>query len=365
MKRLILIAAAVVTLFLLTAPVPIDPVAWEAPRSEGYVGPHAVNERLAGLELLSLGGRHGPEDVVVNYEDRAFAGTEDGAILRLSDNGAAMEEWADTGGRPLGLALDFAGRLIVADAMRGLLRVSGSGRVKVLVEEAGGVPLGFTNNVDVARDGTVYFTDASSKFGVARIGAPYPASLLDLMEHGGHGRLLEYRPSDGSVEVLARGLEFANGVAVAHDDESVLVNETGAYRVVRVWRRGARRGRVDIVIANLPGFPDNLTRGLEGRYWLGLVAPRNALLDRLAPHPGLRKVVQRLPAALRPKAEPYGHLLAIDDSGRVIADLQDPSGAYPMVTAAAETASYVYVASLTAGSLGRLDKASVGLLPRH
>ncbi|MCZ6506946.1 MAG: SMP-30/gluconolactonase/LRE family protein [Acidobacteria bacterium] len=361
MKRLLWTLLGAAVLYLALAPVAIEPRAWKAPRSEGYVGPHRVNDRLSGLELLALGDHQGPEDVVVNYQGFVYTGTEDGSILRLSPDGRSFEEWGHTGGRPLGLTLDFVGRLLVADAVRGLLRVSASGNVRVLASEAEGVPFGFTNNVDVARDGRVYFTDATSKFSVAVVGAPYPTSLLDLMEHGGHGRLLEYDPVRGSVSVLARGIDFANGVAVAHDGASILVNETGAYRVLRVWRDGPDRGRVETVIDNLPGFPDNLSRGHDGRYWIGLVAPRNGLLDRLAPRPAWRKVVQRLPSALRPRARPYGHLIAIDDTGSVVYDLQDPGGTYPMVTGAAESGSHLWVASLQGRHLARLDRARLAV----
>jgi sugar lactone lactonase YvrE len=36
------------------------------------------------------------------------------------------------------------------------------GAIEVLATEADGVPFGFTNDVDIAPDGTIYFTDASS-----------------------------------------------------------------------------------------------------------------------------------------------------------------------------------------------------------
>lgn len=352
-KRLLVVLLAVVVGYLLMAPVPIDPVAWEPPDSPGYEGGHAVNSKLADLELLSIGDRHGPEDVAVARDGTVYAGTEDGAVLVWPPGARDFDRVIETAGRPLGLALDGQGRLLVADAFHGLLQVSESGEVRVLATEGEGVPFGFTNNVDVAPDGRIYFTDASSKFRVADVGAPYPTSLLDLIEHGGHGRLLEYSPASGEVAVLASGLQFANGVAVSHDGVSVLINETGRYRILRVSRVGAARGKVEVLIDNLPGFPDNLTRGREGRYWVGLVAPRNRLLDSLGPHPAVRRLVQRLPAFVRPKAEPYSHLLAIDDSGRVTHDFQDPAAGYPMVTAAAESEDYVYVASLTARGLAR------------
>ena len=154
--------------------------------------------------------------------------------------------------------------------------------------------------------------------------------------------------------MLHAGVVFANGVALTHDESAVLLAETGSYRVLRVERTGPGRGAVTPLIDALPGFPDNITRGDDGRYWIALVSPRNALVDRLAPYPALRKVVQRLPAFLRPGPVPYGHVLAVDDSGRVVADLQDPDGRFPMLTSALEVDGWLYLGSLSAPSAARV-----------
>jgi len=55
-----------------------------------------------------------------------------------------------------------------------------------------------------------------------------------------------------------------------------------------------------------------------------------------------------------PKA--YGHVIAFTEDGQIVADLQDPSGAYPETTAVTETADRLYVQSLHARGLGWLDK---------
>ena len=75
----------------------------------------------------------------------------------------------------------------------------------------------------------------------------------------------------------------------------------------------------------------------------------------------MRKVIQRLPAFMRPKAVAYGHIIAIDDNGKVLADLQDPDGSYPINTGVTETKDYIYVGSLVAPALGRLKKEKIGL----
>ena len=211
-----------------------------------------------------------------------------------------------------------------------------------------------------SRDGRVWFTDATTRFSAREYGLEH-GTLLDIMEHGGHGRLLVHDPRTGVTRTVLPGLQYANGVAVSHDGKSVLVAETGAYRVIRVPTDSASRVEPQVVIDNLPGFPDNVSQGRDGRYWIALVAPRNALLDRLAPHPTLRRMVQRLPAALRPSAGSYGHVVAIDEAGRVVVDLQDPAGAHPQVTSVTETGTHLWLGSLVAPALGRLPRQAAGL----
>lgn len=111
----------------------------------------------------------------------------------------------------------------------------------------------------------------------------------------------------------------------------------------------------------MPSFPDNISRGLAGRYWVAFVSPRNPIIDKLSSSPFLRKVIQRMPAFLRPKAVPYGHIMAVDGSGKVLEDLQDPGGKYPLNTSVTETKDYLYIGSLVAPVLGRLLKKKAGL----
>jgi hypothetical protein len=127
---------------------------------------------------------------------------------------------------------------------------------------------------------------------------------------------------------------------------------------MRHWLQGPRAGEWEPLIDELPGFPDNVNDGLDGRFWVALVSPRNALLDRVSGWPFLRKVVQRLPAFLRPAAVSWGHVFAVDASGEVVQNLQDPSGAHPLITGAAETEAYLYLGSLVAPTLARLPSRS-------
>ena len=106
-------------------------------------------------------------------------------------------------------------------------------------------------------------------------------------------------------------LTFANGIAVDKNGEFVLVVETGSYRIHKYWLKGEKVGSSEVLIENLPGFPDNLNHGLNGTFWVGIVSKRSALLDKILDKPFLRKIVQRLPAAVRPKAQSYGLVDAV------------------------------------------------------
>ncbi len=363
-KKILGILGVVIVLILfyfLAWPVPVDPVAWEAPPNPGYNGVFAANQKLQGVETLSIGKNSGPEDIALDSEGRIYAATHAGNIVRLKADGSQPENWVNTKGRPLGIDFDNQGNLIVADAYRGLLSIDPGGTVIVLTNEVNGTPILYADDVDVADDGKIYFSDASTKFGAQMGGGTYESSLLDIMEHGGHGRLLVYDPANRSTKMLLSGLNFANGVTLSHDQSFVLVNETGSYRVTRYWLTGPKKGQSDRFIEALPSFPDNISRGLNGRYWVALVSPRSTDLDNMSGNPFARKIVQRMPAFMRPKAIPYGHVIALDENGKVVQNLQDPDAGYPIITSVTEREDYLYLGSLVTPVMGRLAKAKIGL----
>ena len=357
----LLIFLFLIVLYFLLWPVPIEPVAWKAPPDRGYTGPFAQNELLKAIEFLKIGANHGPEDVAVDDQGRIYLATHEGVIVRLQQDGTKPENWTNTNGRPLGIDFDNLGNLIVADAFRGLLSISPEGKITELATVADGIPIRYADDVDCAADGKIYFSDASTKFGAKESGGTMEGSLLEIMEHGGHGRLLVYDPATRETKTLLSGLTFANGVAVSHDQTYVLINETGSYRVIRYWITGPNKGKSEPIIENLPGFPDNISTGLEGRFWVAFISPRNKLADNLSEKPFLRKVIQRMPKFIRPKATAYGHIIAIDGNGKVLKDLQDPKTGYPQNTSVTETKEFLYIGSLISPVVARLPKSKVGL----
>lgn len=350
MKRKILLSllslAALAVLYLLLWPVSIEPEAWEPQPAPPLAGVYESNTRLATAERLAVGA-HAPEGVAVDREGRIYAGVEDGRIFRLQPDGTRPEVFADTHGRPLGLDFDRDGNLVVTDAYKGLLSVARDGSVNVLATEAAGRRLGCANDLDIASDGTIYFTDATDK--------PLSVYRLDIIEHRAMGRFLAYDPSTKSTRVLFDGIHFANGVALGPDESFVLVVETGEYKVWRYWLKGPGAGRREVFVDNLPGFPDNITFNGRDTFWLALVTPRNSLLDKTLPRPFLRKVIVRLPSFLQPAPKRYGFVVGLSPEGRVTQNLQDPSGEhYATVASAVERDGTLYLGSLNEYAVGRV-----------
>lgn len=347
-------------------PVPIEPVAWSAPAAPGYQGVHAPNQRLAGLRMIDLKGEIGPEHIALGKDGKLYTTVLSGNILRMNPDGTDQQVFANTGGRVLGFDFDAAGNLIAADAVKGLLSIAPDGKVRLLTDQVGGDSIRYADGVVVARSGKMYLSDASTRFAPRDWGGTFEASVLDILEQASTGRVLEYDPATRTTRVVARGISFANGVALSQDERSLFVAETGKYRV---WKIAVDANDLDIghlpagaqaqarvLLDNLPGYPDNLVRGLDGRIWLGFAKPRGAAIDNMAGKPWLRRLTLRLPRVLWPIPKPYGHVIAFTDDGKVVADLQDPAGAYPETTAITETADRLYVQSLHAHGLGWLPK---------
>ena len=366
-KKFFLLIGTIIALglaYLLFWPVPIEPVAWQAPKNAGYIGPFTPNMKLANLKPLSIGEHHGPEDIDGRIEgDRMmiYTSTQSGNIIRIDPITNTHSVFASTGGVALGLQFApegaLGGDLIIADAHKGLLRIDDAGKVTVLTDKTDdGSPILYADELAIAADGRVFFSDASTKFGAKAAGSTLTGSLLELMEHGRTGRILMYNPKDKSTSVVLDKLSFPNGVAMCPQDACILFNETGTYAVKRYWLTGLKSGKVETIVQNLPGFPDNLNKGQDGRYWIGLTSPRAEALDNLSGKPFLRKVVQRLPASMRPKAVNYGFVLAIDMDGKILAQYQDPAGQYPLTTGATEPGDgWLYIGSLGARELARKD----------
>lgn len=300
------------------------------------------------LTVVPVPGR-GAEDVLVDAKGHVWTGTEDGSVLRLTQDGDLVERVATTGGRPLGLEWLGDGRVLVCDADRGLLALDPTTRqVQTLVTSVDGRPMRFCNNAAVAADGRIFFSDSSLRFGVRQWKA-------DLMESTRTGRLLVRHP-DGGLEVLCEGLDFANGVALAPDESFVAVAETGARTVVRRWLTGPRTGEVDYLAEDLPGYPDNIALGTDGLIWVTISSPTDPVVETLRQAPTLlRRAAWRLPELVQPKPRRTARVLALRADGTRMHDRSLDARDWHMATGVREHRGRVWLGSLLEPALAWFD----------
>jgi hypothetical protein len=199
----------------------------------------------------------------------------------------------------------------------------------------------------------VYFSDSSQRFDLEYWKA-------DLFEHSGTGRLLRRDPN-GDVDVLADGLHFANGVALSEDESFVVVAETGAYRLTRIWLTGAKAGTRDVLIDNLPGIPDNMASGSRGRFWVALATPRDPRLDLLLRWPPvIRKAVWAVPEQLQPQPKRTTWTIAVDAGGHIVGDLQGEVDGFHMATGVREHSGRLYLGSLVCSAVATVGLGDLG-----
>jgi sugar lactone lactonase YvrE len=250
---------------------------------------------------------------------------------------ADLETFANPGGRPLGMEFD-GDDLVVAAEGAGLVSISPDGAVTTLSESAGGRDIAFADDLFIADDGTIYFTDATE----------HDLFQDELFELQDTGRLLAYHPDSGETTVELEDLGFANGICPHADGESVLVTETSRYRVIRYWYDGERAGESELFAENLIGYPDNIEAGDDGTYWLAIPSIRDESFDDLQGRPWVKRQLGKLPKFVlgQVNGDAYGLVLRLNADGEVIESLHDPDGDVFGVTSATPHDGALYLGSL-------------------
>ena len=335
--------------YLLLWPVPFDPVAGP-PRAANPAGTgiFAKNNALAAAKMVETG--HGPEGTAFDAQGRLYTGLTDGRILRVNVASGAIEELANTGGRPLGLNFDANGDLIIADAVKGLIAMSPDGIIRTLATDFDGVRMVFVDDLAIDKDGIIYFSEASQRHAFGN------DDIIEIFERRPSGRLISYNPVNGEMKLLLDGLYFANGVALSKAQDFVLVNETFEHRIMRYWLKGPKAGTADVFAENLPGYIDNITEAPDGGFWLAVVAPRVDELDNLVDKPFMRKVLWRVFRLTGDSpVQMHSYAVKFDSDGNVLASLEDDSGHIFMMTSVLQHKGQLFLGSLINNAIGIID----------
>ncbi|QNK73001.1 SMP-30/gluconolactonase/LRE family protein [Variovorax sp. PAMC28562] len=326
--------------------------------SEEAAGRYALNNKLRDVTLIGLGRIEAPEDVILDREDNLYAGSRHGDIIRFfSPDYERMEIFAHIGGQPLGMAFDREDNLYVCVGGMGLYRVTPQQKVERVTDETNrswssindDSRLRLADDLDIADDGRVFFSEATVRYEMDE----WP---VDGLEARGNGRIVCYDPRDNSTRTVLRDLKFPNGIAIASDGQSILFAETWGCCVKRYWFDGPKSGQVEMVIADLPGYPDNINLASDGNYWLALVGMRSPAYDLAMRMPGFRKrMASRLPVDewLFPNIN-TGCVLKFSEAGEVLETLWDLGGEnHPMITSMREHKGHLYLGGISNNRIGR------------
>ena len=319
--------------------------------------PYALNDRLRNVGAVGLRIIEGAEDMILDRDDNLYCGNRHGDIVRFfGPDHTRHEIFAHVGGQPLGLAFDRDGNLDVCIGGMGLYQIAPDRKLKRLSDETNRTlfsvvddsRLRLADDLDIAPDGRVYFSEATIRFEMHE----WP---VDALESRGNGRIICYDPKTGKSHTEVSNLIFPNGICMLPDGESFFFAETFGCRVSRYYYAGPKKGRLDIVIDNMPGYPDNINRASDGNCWLAIVGMRSPALDLALRMPGFRR---RMARRIAPDAWMYpnlntGCVIKFNEQGEVLESLWDLGGKnHPMITSIREHKGILYLGGIYNNRIG-------------
>jgi ribose transport system permease protein len=341
------------------AKVYVSPTYLKLPEQPGAVDRFAMNDRLGGSEIIGLRDVEGPEDVVLDHDDNLYTGTRHGTIVRfLAPDYAKSEVFARIGGHPLGLVFAPNGDLLTCVGGMGVYRVSPKGDVSKVTDETNrswlsiidDSRLRLPDDLDIAPDGRIFFSEATIRYEMSEW-------AVDGLEGRSNGRLICFDPKTGKTQTVLRGLMFPNGITICRDGQSLLFAETWACRINRYWFDGPNKGKREVFVDNLPGYPDNLNRGSEGTFWIALLGMRTKTFDLAMRKPGFRRRVAKRLAPdewLFPNIN-RGCVVRVSETGEVLDVLWDKQGQnHPSITSTCEHKGWLYLGGVSNNRIGRV-----------
>jgi ribose transport system permease protein len=209
--------------------------------------------------------------------------------------------------------------------------------------------LRLADDLDIAPDGRIYFSEATVRY-------EQEEWATDALESRGNGRVICYDPRTESTRTEIHRQVFPNGICMANDGCSFFYAESWICAINRYWFDGPKKGQIERVVTNLPGYPDNINRASDGNYWVALLGMRTPALDLAQSMPGFRRRMARRVAPdlwLYPNIN-TGCVVKFDETGRILDTLWDLGGVnHPMITSMREHKGYLYLGGVSNNRIGR------------
>lgn len=308
---------------------------------------------MTTVEICPIVGG-GPEDILFLPNGDVITGTIDGRLQKIRADFSGADTLVQMDVRALGMDLMLDGRVVFCDPNGGVYAVDvNTGVVDTLAVEFEGKPLGVCNNPSVAANGMVYFSVSTTRHDVFN-------SVSDIVENRPTGGLFRIG-ADGGVERLLGGLLFANGVMVAPDQQSVLIAETGAAKIHRVWIEGDKVGTAEVFVEGMHGMPDNLALADDGTLLVAWPSPFDKRVQDILALPAIvRKLIVMLPNFMKPKAADRFMFARYDFDGTLLGSVDVEGAGYHFVTGGRQVGDWVYVGSVEENAVARFPMADLG-----
>lgn len=327
---------------------------------------------------------YGPETIIFHDDGSMYCFSKYGKLLKLenlqpSDNDpnkllVDAKEIVQSVGAPLGgkFAPD-SNILYFADAILGLCRIDVSSAHPIIEIVATKVKLPngtysrllYVDDVTVATDGMVYFSDASDIPSERDPDLSYDvlyAYKLDFLRNKPSGRILSYNPITAEVNVLADGIHFANGVTLSKDESVLYVSETSKFRLLKYHLHGKNKGKLEVALDTLVGHTDGCDCSKDsGKCYIAIPSSVTNLTKKIFLLPStleafLRTLFLMIPKSLAPPTEPYTAFIEFEiENGKEVISrvVQDPEGVdIKTITGVTENKGRLYLGSLHNNFIG-------------
>ncbi|XP_022089049.1 adipocyte plasma membrane-associated protein-like [Acanthaster planci] len=333
------VVAGAVTYYLES---PINPEGFSLPTPPALEGALAPNTRLLdGVKLLE-GKIRGPE-CLAEDNGKIFTGTYDGGIFRIT-NESKMRSMGRLGsrpcgtpvnepncGRPLGLRI-YGGEILVMDSYMGLFRVKPNGFIERLVSSTRSYdrfPIKYGNDLEKFRgkNRDFFFIDSSKTWN-------HRQRDNALWEANGCGRLMWFNPINNMSNIAVPKLYYPTGIQFSPDEDFMLISEATRFRILKYHFQGPLSGGYQVFASNLPGMPMKVRPSVTGGYWVALahvggrIGTSIPIFDFLYARPWLRTIITKYinPETLTKWLSKYGMILELDQQGKILQSLHDPTG---------------------------------------
>lgn len=216
-------------------------------------------------------------------------------------------------------------------------------------------PLAFCNDLEISADGQrIYFSEPFAYAGASMGGGTIP----EVIAYHGNGYIWQHDLSSGETRLVAEGIHFPDGILYdLHPgqarENSILTSQTTGFRILRLYLRGPKAGRSELVMDGLPGMCDGMDRDHQGNIWCAMYAKRTGFITWLHENPWLKHVLLRLPLNWIPQPNATGVMALSPDASQVLYSAWYDGPKVTHIASAIEGPDgYIYLAPFSRQHLG-------------